>query len=82
MDYNEFSLDALLDSDCFIRNESVETRCAMNNLFEFIEKNISDKKIVDMIHGACSDYGSYKFNDAFKQGFCFAVKTIKFMLKS
>lgn len=81
MDINEFSFDALLDSDCFIHYESVETRCAMNNLFKLIENNVSDEKAVDMIHGACSDYGSYKFNDAFKQGFCFAVKSLKFMLK-
>lgn len=81
MDYNEFSLDALLDSDEFCRNESVETRCAMDRLFELVEKNVSDAKTVDVIRVAGRDYRSHLFNDAFKQGFCFAVKTIKFMLK-
>ncbi|MDE6764635.1 MAG: hypothetical protein K2J73_13290 [Oscillospiraceae bacterium] len=81
MDINDFSFDALLECDVFARYESIETRCAMNSLFEYIEKNVSDVKTVNMIHGALSDCRSYIFNDAFKQGFCFAVKTIKFMLK-
>lgn len=81
MDNNEFSFDALLDSDEFCRNESIETRCAMNSLFDLIEKNVSDAKTVDMIRGTAKDYRSHVFNDAFAQGFCFAVKSIKFMLK-
>ena len=81
MDYNEFSFDALLDSDDFCRYESIETRCAMNSLFDLIEKNVSDPKTVDAIRAAGRDYRSHLFDDAFKQGFCFAVKTIKFMLK-
>ncbi|MDE6747002.1 MAG: hypothetical protein K2J72_10265 [Oscillospiraceae bacterium] len=81
MDNNQFSLDALLDSDDFCRYESIETRCAMDRLFELVEKNVSDAKTVDVIRVAGRDYRSHLFNDAFKQGFCFAVKTIKFMLK-
>ena len=63
------------------RYESIETRCAMNSLFDLIEKNVSDPKTVDAIRAAGRDYRSHLFDDAFKQGFCFAVKTIKFMLK-
>lgn len=81
MDNNEFSLDALLDCDVFVRSESVETRCALNRLSDLIEKNIGDEKTVDMIQGAESDYACYVYRDAFKQGFCFAVKSLKFMLK-
>ncbi len=81
MDNNQFSFEALLESDDFCRYESIETRCAMNSLFDLVENNVSDKKIVDMIHGACSNYGRRKFCDAFAQGFCFAVKSIKFMMK-
>lgn len=81
MDINEFSLDALLDCDEFARRESIETRCAMDRLFEHIEMNISDTKTVDMIHSIASDCRCYIFNDAFKQGFCFAVKAMKFMMK-
>lgn len=81
MDNNQFSFDALLDSDDFCRYESIETRCAMNSLFELVEKNVSDPKAVDVIRSAGRDYRSYLFSDAFKQGFCFAVKTIKFLLK-
>ncbi len=80
MDNNEFSLDALLGSDCFIRYESVETRCALNNLFNLIEKNVGDEKAAEMTRGACDDYGSFIYNDAFRQGYCFAVKSLKFML--
>lgn len=81
MDINEFSLDALLECDVFAHYESIEARCAMNSLFDLIEKNVSDTNTVNTIHSAASDYRCYVFNDAFKQGFCFAVKAMKFMLK-
>ncbi len=45
------------------------------------KKNIDNEKIADIILGAENDYACYTFNDAFKQGFCFAVKSMKFMLK-
>lgn len=81
MDNNEFDLDALLDCDEFARCESIETRCAMNSLFDLIKKNVSDTKTVDFIRGASRNYRDFVYKDAFKQGFCFAVKAMKFMLK-
>lgn len=81
MDNNEFSFDALLDCDVFVRSESVEARCALIRLSELVEKNVGDEKTADIIQGAESDYAYYLFRDAFKQGFCFAVKSLKFMLK-
>ncbi|MDE6763205.1 MAG: hypothetical protein K2N26_05445 [Oscillospiraceae bacterium] len=82
MDNNEFSLDALLESSDFTPYESVKTRCAMNGLFDLITESVADEKTADLIQSAANGYGCYVFNDAFKQGFCFAIKSVKFLLKS
>ncbi|MCM1022822.1 MAG: hypothetical protein NC395_02040 [Prevotella sp.] len=80
MDCNKFSLEALLDCSEFVRCESADTRCALVNFSELVEKHVGDGKTADMIRDAESDYACYLFRDAFKQGFCFAVKSLKFML--
>lgn len=81
MDNNEFSFDALLDSDEFARYESKETKRFFCAFCEFVENNTKDCIFEDEFHDRISDYGNSVFNDAFKQGFCFAVKSMKFMLK-
>ncbi len=81
MDNNEFSFDALLESDEFTRYESKETKRFFQTFCEFVENNTKDRIFADEFHDCISDYGNAIFNDAFKQGFCFAVKSIKFMLK-
>lgn len=81
MDNNEFSLDALLKICEFIPYESIKTKEAFNELCIFLEKNIDNHDISEEIQGLVNDFGCSSFDDAFKQGFCFAVKSIKFMMK-
>lgn len=81
MDNNEFSFDALFDNDDFIRYESKETKSFFSALCEFAENNIKGNVLEDVFHDRISDYRNSIFDDGFKQGFCFAVKSIKFLMK-
>ena len=81
MDANEFSFDALLSSSEFISVESARTSYSFNELENFLKENIKDNDISTEIKKLAEDYACSSYNDAFKQGFCFAVKSIKFMLK-
>lgn len=81
MDPNEFSLDALLSSSEFISVESARTSYSCNELETFIKENVKDDDISFEIKKLAEDYACSSYNDAFKQGFCFAVKSIKFLLK-
>lgn len=80
MDNNEFSFDALFHNDDFIRYESKETTRVFCEFDEFAETHCKDI-FADELHELISDYGSTVFSDGFKQGFCFAVKSIKFLMK-
>lgn len=81
MDPNEFSLDALLSCCEFLSVESAKTSYSFNEFQAFLKKNVTDFEISSEIEALVEDYACSKYNDAFKQGFCFAVKSIKFMLK-
>lgn len=80
MDNNLFSLDALLESPEFTRYESKETTRVFCEFGEFAETHCRDI-FADELNDLVSDYGSTVFSDGFKQGFCFAVKSIKFLMK-
>lgn len=82
MDNNEFNLDELLRCDEFSRYESMETRDAMNDFLETVKENTDGEKAAEKIKRDCDDLIYCTFHDAFKQGFCFAVKSVKFLLKS
>ena len=81
MDNNEFSFDALLKCSEFFTCESTKTSYAYNELDGFIDKNIKDSDISDELKTLAEYYRHSSFDDGFKQGFCFAVKSLKFMLK-
>ena len=81
MDNNEFSFDALFDNDDFNRYESKETKRFFDALCEFMENNIKENILEDAFHDHISEYRNSIFDDGFKQGFCFAVKSIKFLMK-
>lgn len=81
MDNNEFSIDKLLESCDFERYESCTTREVMNELFDIIKRKIDDEKTADYVISTATGYGCMVFNDAFKQGFCFAMKAFKFLMK-
>lgn len=81
MDNNEFSFDALFKCGEFRRYESTKTSYAYNELEQLIDKNIKDDDISDELKSDIEHYRCLSFDDGFKQGFCFAVKSLKFMLK-
>lgn len=81
MDNNEFSFDALFKCGGFRSCESTKTSYAYNELERFIDKNIKDSDIADELRSNAESYRCSSFDDGFKQGFCFAVKSLKFMLK-
>ncbi len=82
MDNNEFSLDELLNCSDFSRYESMAARCAMEDFLRTVKENTDGEKSAEKITRDCKDLVYCTFNDAFKQGFCFAVKSVKFLLKS
>lgn len=81
MEPNEFSLDALLSCSDFKPAESIRTSGEFDSFEKFIEENVKEEKISFEIKNLAENYGCSSYNDGFKQGFCFAVKSIKFMLK-
>ncbi|MEZ3453807.1 MAG: hypothetical protein K1W17_05495 [Oscillospiraceae bacterium] len=80
MDLNEFSFDALLSSSDFSSVESARTSYAYNELETVLKENVKDD-VSSEIKKLAEGYACSAYNDAFKQGFCFAVKSIKFLLK-
>lgn len=82
MDNNEFSLDALLRCDEFSRTESLAAFYAKSDFGAVVREHVSDEEAVEKIKRECEDVAYCVFDDAFKQGFCFAVKSVKFLLKS
>lgn len=81
MDCNEFSFEALFNCNDFCFCESQDFKEDYEELSSMIENEmcISDlRSRLDTIAHRCI-YEAH--SDAFKQGFTFAVKQIKFMLK-
>lgn len=78
---NEFSFDALLNNDEFARYKSPEAMYAMEDFLKAVTECVGDEKSVEKIKKESNDLSYCAFNDGFKQGFCFAVKSLKFMLK-
>ncbi|MDE5741911.1 MAG: hypothetical protein K2H90_05625 [Oscillospiraceae bacterium] len=81
MDPNEFSFDALFSCSEFMYVESARTSDNFNELENFLKENVKDDKISHEIKNLTENYGCAAYKDAFEQGFCFAVKSIKFLLK-
>lgn len=81
MDANEFSFDALLSSSEFMSVESARTAYSYSEFETFLKENVKDGDVSSEIKKLVEDYACCSYNDAFKQGFVFAVKSIKFMLK-
>lgn len=81
MDNNEFNLDELLNCDEFSRRKSPEAIYAMDDFLKVVKENVGDENTAEKIKRESNNLMYYTFNDAFKQGFCFAVKSVKFLLK-
>ena len=81
MDANEFSFDALFANEEFQFYESRELISAFDELNNVLESFIADETIRSYIWLAASDCTLEAQRASFEQGFCFAVKSIKFLMK-
>ena len=81
MDANEFSFEALFTNSEFRIYESKEQLAAFKNLNDILEGYVADTAIRSKIEAAVIDGNREAQRDSFKQGFCFALKLFKFMLK-
>lgn len=81
MDNNEFSFEALLNCDDFSCYESLSTNYAKDDFLKTVKEYVTDEKAVEKIKRENEDLAYCTFNDAFKQGFKFAVKSMIFILK-
>lgn len=90
MDANEFSFDALFENEEFQFYESKELISAFDSkelisafdeLNNVLESFIADETIRSYIWLAASDCTLEAQRASFMQGFCFAVKSIKFLMK-
>lgn len=80
MDNNELSFEAVFRNSEFKRYESPEF---LKSVFEFdklIKNKLNDDEIREEIDNAAAKCCTAAQDSSFEQGFCFAVKIIRFML--
>lgn len=81
MGCNEFSFDALFDNSAFKIYESKELLSAFEELNIVLESHIGDAVLRSHIESATLGCTSEAQRASFEQGFCFAVKSIKFLMR-
>lgn len=81
MDCNEISFEALFKNGEFIIYESEELLAAFKNLNDVLEIYVTDTVIRSKIEAAAMDCSLEAQHGSFKQGFCFAVKLFKSIMK-
>ena len=80
MDENEFSFEALFNKCSeFKRYTSPEYKNAYDRFYKFLNDNLNDSRLVDKFENETSLYCTFAEESGFMQGFCFAVKIIKFL---
>ncbi len=81
MDCNEFSFDALFNNGEFKIYESRELLEAFKELNIALESHIGDESIRSHIGMTAMGCASEAQRASFEQGFCFAVKLIKSLMR-
>ncbi|MDE6764062.1 MAG: hypothetical protein K2J73_10350 [Oscillospiraceae bacterium] len=81
MDPNEFSFGALFNCADFRFSESLAFKEAFAELNNILETELCKSDLRSRLDNAANRCIFEARSDAFKQGFCFAVKSIKFLLK-
>lgn len=81
MDCNEISFEALFDNGEFKIYESGELLSAFKELNIVLESHIGDPELRSYIESVALDCTTEAQRASFEQGFCFAVKSIKFLMK-
>lgn len=79
MDNNEFSFEAVFRNDEFKRYESPEFLKAVFEFDKLIKSKLGDVEIREQIDNASAKCCIAAQDSSFEQGFCFAVKLIRFM---
>ena len=82
MDRNEFSFDALFESNEFKVYESKELLSAYDELNRVLISNTNDAVTLSNIESAALGCISEAQRASFMQGFCFAVKLLKAVFKT
>lgn len=80
MDNNEISFEAVFKNSDFKRYESPEYLKAVFEFDRLIKNKLTDNKIREEIDNASTKCCTAAQDSSFEQGFCFAVKIIRFML--
>lgn len=81
MDTNEFSFEALFNCCDFCFSESYSFKEDFAELDSILENEMCRSDLRSRLDNAVQRCIFEARSDAFKQGFCFAVKSIKFLLK-
>ena len=81
MDTNEFSFEALLECPEFDFYENKEFKKSYAELCRILECDMKESELRKKLEHITSKCIHEAHLDAFKQGFSFAIKSIKFMLK-
>ena len=79
MDFNEISFEALFESCEFKRYVSPEYKAATEKFYNFIEEKFSAFNDRSEFEREANLYCTAAEESGFEQGFCFAVKIIKFL---
>ena len=79
MDNNEFSFEALFRCAEFKRSTSPEYKRATDEFYDFLESKFSDSKTFNEFESEATKYCTAAQESGFEQGFCFAVKLMKFL---
>lgn len=81
MDENEFSFEALFESPVFDFYENKAFKKSYAELCRILECDMKEAALRQRLNEVTNECIREAHANAFKQGFCFAVKSIKFMLK-
>ena len=81
MDCNEFSFDALFENSAFKIYESEKLFAAFEELDTVLESFVGDAVIRSYIESAALGCTMEAQRASFEQGFCFAVKLLKGIMR-
>ena len=79
MDPNEFSFEALFRCPEFKRYTSPAHKEVADKFYDFLKSKFSDFKAFSEFENESNKYSTAAQESGFEQGFCFAVKIMKFL---
>ena len=79
MDENEFSFEALFRCAEFKRYTSPAYKDTTDKFYEFLESRFRDYREFSEIESESTKYCTAAHESGFMQGFCFAVKLMRFL---